>query len=317
MDTMTALIADDDRGTLAILHTTLTRLGLDVVSASDGAAAWELLRSRQGLSLAIVDWMMPGIDGIELCRRVRSEPTLAAMYLIVLTARDGKADLIAGLRAGADDYVVKPFDLEELHARVQVGVRIVSLQERLADQIVELQQARDALDRLASSDALTGLYSRRRWYEVGAQELLRFKRYQRPFSVLFADLDFFKRINDTFGHAGGDEVLKRFADVLRREVRDCDAMGRIGGEEFAVLLPESGIDSARDVASRIVERCRAVAVPVESTSIAFSCSIGVAEATRADQTIEAVVERADRAMYEAKRQGRGRVMVASAVARSD
>ncbi|HUR34518.1 MAG TPA: response regulator, partial [Vicinamibacterales bacterium] len=188
---MKALIADDDRGTLAILDKALKQAGLEVITARSGTVAWELLQANQGLSVAILDWMMPGADGLELCRRIRQDPGRASMYVILLTAREGREDLVAGLEAGADDYIVKPFDFGELHARVRVGMRVATLQERLASQVAELRVARDTLGRLASTDVLTELCSRRRWYEVGAEEMRRFQRYGRPFSVVIADLDFF------------------------------------------------------------------------------------------------------------------------------
>ena len=304
---MTALIADDDRGTLAVLEATLRRQGLAVLSARDGAGAWELLRENPGISVAIVDWMMPGIDGLELCRRIRKDPALAKVYVIVLTARQERGDLVNGLEAGADDYVIKPFDLDELRARVRVGVRLATLQERLATKIIELEATRDALERLASSDALTNLCSRRRWYELASVEIERFRRYRRPVSVLVADLDYFKRVNDTFGHAAGDEVLKAFAQLLRDNSRTSDVIGRIGGEEFAVLMPETPLEAAHDVALRIVSNCRSVTAGGPAAAVKFTCSIGAAEARADDGSIETVLARADAALYEAKRNGRDRV----------
>jgi len=304
-----ALIADDDRGTLAILEKTVREAGLDVVSARDGAAAWQLLQDNQGVSVAILDWMMPGLDGPELCRRVRATGDMASMYVILLTGRDGVADLVAGLEAGADDYIVKPFDFGELHARVRVGMRVATLQDRLAAQVAELRDARDTLARLASTDVLTELYSRRRWYEVGGDELRRYQRYGRPFSVLVADLDFFKQVNDTHGHATGDDVLKHFAGVLKEESRKADVFGRVGGEEFAALLPETGASAALDAATRIAERCRERPIVSPTGAITVTCSIGVAEVEKDDASIDTVVKRADDAMYQAKRQGRNRAVV--------
>jgi two-component system, cell cycle response regulator len=313
VEPVTALIADDDRGTLAILEATLRRQGLDVVSARDGAAAWDLLRQKPGISVAIVDWMMPGIDGLELCRRIRQEPTLAKVYVIVLTARQERGDLVNGLEAGADDYVIKPFDLDELRARVRVGVRLATLQDRLAAKIVELEATRDALERLASSDALTNLCSRRRWYELATLEVERFQRYRRPVSVLVADLDHFKRVNDTFGHAAGDEVLKAFAQLLRDNSRKSDVIGRLGGEEFAILMPETPREAAHEVAQRIVSGCRSVTASGPASPVKFTCSIGVAEAQPGDNSIETVLAHADAALYDAKRDGRDRVALAPAL----
>jgi two-component system, cell cycle response regulator len=302
-----ALIADDDRGTLAVLEKALKHAGLDVVAARDGATAWELLNTTGGISVAIVDWMMPGMDGLQLCRRIRQHAELATMYVILLTGRDGSADLVAGLEAGADDYIVKPFVFDELQARTRVGIRVAALQQRLAVRVEELKAAHDKLERLASTDALTGLYCRRRWYEFGADEIARHQRYKRPFSVLVADLDYFKRVNDTFGHAVGDDVLARFSQVLRDQRRESDVVGRVGGEEFALLLPEATLADAREVGTRIVTDCRLLKLPTSVGEVTFTCSIGAAEVTAADRTIENIVQRADEALYRAKHQGRNQV----------
>jgi two-component system cell cycle response regulator len=309
---VTSLVADDDRGSLTILHTALSRAGLDVISARDGNAAWDLLSKERGVSLAVLDWMMPGTDGLELCKRIRQDLGLATMYVILLTGRNSRADVIAGLEAGADDYIVKPFDLDELQARVRVGMRVAGLQERLASQVAELRTAHDTVARLASIDFLTGLWSRRRWFELATSEADRFDRYRRPFSVLMADLDFFKRINDTFGHTAGDQVLEQFAGFLKEESRHSDVCGRIGGEEFAVLLPDSTLSAAEVIAARIVERCRAVPIHTTAGDVALTCSIGVAEVNVDDQRIETLLQRADAAMYAAKQQGRNRVTLAAA-----
>lgn len=304
---MLVLIADDDRGTLAVLAKSLRRWDLDVVQERDGRAAWEVLSAGVRPSLAILDWMMPGLDGLELTRRVRAHPGLAAMHVILLTARDGHRDIVAGLNAGADDYIVKPFDVDELHARVHVGVRIATLQNRLAAQVDELKTAHDALARLATTDGLTDLLLRRRWLELASSEVERYRRYHRPFVVLMADLDFFKRVNDTFGHVAGDEVLKRFAHVLRSACRSSDAVGRVGGEEFAVLLPETTLPVAEEVARRAIECCRALIVPSPAGDVRVTCSVGIAEARAADQAIEDVIRRADHALYRAKQRGRDRI----------
>ena len=301
---MRALIADDDRGTTAILKKTLQRFDLEIDVAHDGNAAWDRLRAVADPALAIVDWEMPGLNGPELCRRIRSDKGLSHMYVILVTGRDSRPDVIAGLDAGADDYIVKPFDLEELSARVHVGLRVLTLQEHLAQRIDELQAARDELARVASTDALTGLCSRRRWFELAAIEFSRYRRYGRPLALLIVDLDYFKRVNDTFGHESGDRVLTQFADLLRQRSRRSDIIGRLGGEEFAVLLPETTQRSAEDVARRLVEGCHGVAIPAFENRLTCSCSVGVAQATPADGSIEELLRRADEALYLAKRDGR-------------
>ena len=299
-----AVIADDDPVTTAVLARALQRLGIDVASANDGTTAWRLLTAAPSPELAIVDWMMPGIDGIEICRRIRRDPALAGMYVLLLTGRDSRSDLVAGLDAGADDYMIKPIDIEELRARVQVGIRAATLQGRLAEQVSDLQEARDHLARLVSTDVLTDVHSRRSWFELGGSEFSRFLRYNRPFSVLVMDLDFFKRVNDTFGHDAGDALLRRFADMLRAECRSSDIIGRLGGEEFALIAPETSLSAAQRVAERIREACRRLVVAVPAGEVRCSCSIGVSETAPDDDGIERVLQRADAALYEAKRSGR-------------
>jgi diguanylate cyclase (GGDEF)-like protein len=309
---MRALIADDDRGTTAVLSKTLRRWGMDIIVANDGNAAWDILRGGDGPPLAIIDWMMPGVDGPELCRRIRGDASLSHMYVILLTGRDRRADVVAGLDAGADDYVVKPFDVDELRARIHVGLRVLTLQERLKERADELLVARNDLRHVVSTDALTGAASRRHWIEMAEIEFSRFRRYGRPLGLIMADLDLFKRVNDTYGHDIGDAVLRRFAEVLRTECRQSDVTGRMGGEEFCVLLPESSAGAAEEVARRIVEACRNIVVPSPNGPVTFTCSIGVTDALAVDASIDDVLRRADRALYAAKDRGRDRWEVGTA-----
>jgi two-component system cell cycle response regulator len=313
---MRALIADDDRITTTVLAKTLQSWQVHATVAHDGRDAWKLMNEIRP-SLAIIDWMMPEVYGPELCRRIRQEPSLAHMYVILLTGRNSREDLVAGLDAGADDYIVKPFDRDELRARVQVGLRVARLQERLSERVADLQKAQDELARLASTDALTGLYSRRRWFELANAELTRYHRYDRPLSLLMLDIDHFKDVNDLHGHEAGDEVLRRFAELLRRQCRQPDVPGRVGGEEFAMLLPETAAAAAAEVARRITEQFRLLEVPRPQGLIRSSCSIGVAEATPGDDTVEAILRRADLALYQAKRNGRDRVELQAAVSGRD
>jgi two-component system cell cycle response regulator len=301
---MRALIADDDRVTTAILVKAMQRWGVEVTVAHDGNAAWNILGAGQPPSLAILDWMMPGLDGIELCRRIRREPSLAGTYVLLLTGRGSRPDLIAGLDAGADDYMVKPIDGEELRARVHVGMRVASLQERLSERVSELQATRDHLARLVSTDVLTEVYSRRWWFELAETEFSRACRYGRTFSLMVVDLDYFKQVNDTYGHDTGDRLLREFADMLRLECRQSDTIGRLGGEEFAVLVPETSLTATGNMASRISERCRELRVSTPIGPVSFTCSVGISEVHPDDENIESVLRRADAALYDAKRGGR-------------
>jgi two-component system, cell cycle response regulator len=303
---MRAVIADDDPVATAILSRALERWGIDAVSAPNGDAAWDLLTSGPAPALAILDWMMPGVDGIEICRRIRRTPALAGIYVLLLTGRKGREDLVAGLDAGADDYMVKPIDTEELRARVQVGIRVATLQGRLADQVSELKATRDHLSRLVSTDVLTNVYSRRWWFELAGMEFSRWQRYESRFSLMVVDLDFFKRVNDTYGHEAGDRLLCRFADMLRAECRQSDIVGRVGGEEFTLLAPETSLEAAETIADRIAVACRRLVVPSPAGDVRCTCSIGISEVTSDDQNIDGVLRRADAALYEAKRGGRDR-----------
>jgi diguanylate cyclase (GGDEF)-like protein len=303
---MRTLVADDDRIITAILSTTLTRLGMDVTVAHDGDVAWQTLNGLEPPAIAILDWTMPNLDGPELCRRIRSTPRLAGTYVIIVTGRDSREDLVAGLQAGANDYMVKPLNIAELQARVGVAMRVATLQQNLAQTVTELRSTRDHLARLASTDVLTGVYSRRWWFDLAAKEFSRARRYKRMFSLLMADLDFFKQINDTYGHEAGDRVLKQFGGLLRKTCRQPDVIGRLGGEEFALLLPETSAEAAQHTASRITEACRSLALDSIAGETRCSCSIGITELRPDDERLDTVLTRADQALYAAKRAGRDR-----------
>ena len=303
---MRALVADDDRATAAIVSKALSGWGIDVDLAHDGAAAWNILNSLRPPSLAVVDWTMPELDGIELCRRVRTAPRLGSLYVLLLTARDHRSDLIAGLNAGADDYMTKPIDLDELRARIQVGMRVAALQQQLAERVTELRRAHDHLTELVSTDALTLVYSRRWWFDLAVTEFSRSRRHGREMSILQLDLDLFKRVNDQFGHEIGDAVLRTFADMLRRECRSSDIIGRLGGEEFAIAVPETSVNQAQTLAARLTEACRSLVVRTPAGEVTWSCSIGVTGLRPNDETVDAMLRRADTALYEAKRAGRDR-----------
>ena len=301
---MRALIADDDRITTAILAGAMTGWGFETTVAHDGDEAWAALTAGPAPEIVIVDWMMPGLDGIELCHRIRNNATLNTTYVMLLTAKSKRVDLVTGLDAGADDYMTKPIDPEELRARVKVGSRVAKLQRDLEEQVAELKAARDHLTRVATTDVLTELLSRRGWFDVAAGEFSRSRRYKRTLSLLIVDLDFFKRVNDTYGHDAGDRVLQTFASLLRLECRQSDVVGRIGGEEFAVLLPETTVRAAQRLASRVSTACRSLRVATAAGEVSCTCSAGISELRPDDFTIDDVMRRADVALYEAKRAGR-------------
>jgi diguanylate cyclase (GGDEF)-like protein len=303
---MRALIADDDPTTTAILQAAMTRWNIDVTVVHDGHAAWQQLQAVKPPPLAILDWMMPGLDGIELCRRMRATPRTTSIYTILLTGRSARQDLVAGLDAGADDYMVKPVDLEELRARVHVGRRVATLQHSLAERVDELQRTRDRLAQMVNTDVLTEVHSRRGWFDRAETEFARFRRYGRGSSLLAVDLDYFKRVNDGYGHEAGDAVLKQFAALLRAECRASDIIGRIGGEEFVVVLPETSPADAENVAARLTAACRRQVFETPAGVVRISCSSGLTEFRNEDKSAEDALRRADAALYRAKRDGRDR-----------
>jgi len=299
---MHILIADDDPVSRRLLQGTLTRLGHEVIAVSDGTAAISGLLSPDGPRLAILDWMMPGADGLAVCREVRRRPE-PYVYVVLLTARDKREDMVAALDAGVDDFLTKPLDSSELRARLHSGERVLALQERLLE-------TQAALRHQATHDYLTGLWNRRMILEELTRQLNRAAHEGRPFAVAIADLDHFKQINDTHGHGTGDAVLLTAAQRIRSVLRDYDAVGRLGGEEFLLLLPGCDNEGAWQIAERARAAVAAEPMGGPVVPIPMSLSLGVAAAkvgTRADAT--ALIEAADAAMYRAKANGRNQVCV--------
>jgi diguanylate cyclase (GGDEF)-like protein len=306
---MKVLVAEDSRVVRAILVQALTQWGYEVVIAEDGDQAWRLLDRPDAPAIAILDWIMPGLDGLEVCRRVRASNREPYTYIILLTGKDQQQDIVRGLAAGADDYLKKPFDDGELEARLKTGRRMVELQSQLI-------AAREALRERAATDPLTGLPNRRTLVEGLDREVERARRGDASCAVAFVDLDHFKRVNDVHGHAAGDVVLRQAAEAMRALLRPYDLVARYGGEEFVVVLP--GCDAAGAVAA--AERLRAAVadatVTVGQAKLRVTCSVGVAvwDGTGdRDQLLAA----ADKAVYEAKRAGRDRVVLASSAARTN
>lgn len=233
------LIAEDEPISRRLLEAYLIKLGYSVVVACDGNEAWEALQAEGAPRLAILDWMMPGLDGVEICRKLRQESDEPYTYIILLTALQRDEDLVIGMEAGADDYITKPFKANELRVRLRAGMRIVELQN-------ELIGRRDAFKEQASRDPLTGLWNRRETLAILVKQLSRVRREGGCLSVIMVDLDHFKKVNDTYGHLAGDAVLCQTAQRLLSLVRDYDYVGRYGGEEFLLVLP--GCDRDRAVA---------------------------------------------------------------------
>jgi two-component system cell cycle response regulator len=297
------LVADDSGVSRHVICTFLRALGHDVISAKDGTEALEALRSDTGISLALVDWMMPGLDGIEVCRQLRAIPDRAYTYMISVTTRSEKQDIVCALEAGFDDFLTKPVQPAELNARLLVGSRIIDLQEKLI-QTCKLSQFK------ATHDSLTGLWNRGAILEFLRAQLAMAVRHQSNLAVMMVDIDHFKKINDTYGHSVGDSALIHVARLMNSSIRASDWLGRYGGEEFLVIASESpGSD-----ATRLAERIRRVVADNPFTSgeltIPTTISIGIANTHSIESpTPEALVMIADSALYRAKDKGRNRIEV--------
>jgi diguanylate cyclase (GGDEF)-like protein len=303
---MRILIAEDDPVTRRALEAALTKAGYQVLTACDGAGAWEILQGLEAPRLAILDWMMPGMDGPQVCREVRKRNDRTYVYLILLTSRDRKQDVIEGLEAGADDYLTKPFDAFELKARLNVGRRILGLQGQLLEVCEELR-------RRASMDPLTGVYNRGAILELLEQEWARARREEIPLGILMADLDHFKHINDAHGHPAGDAVLREVTRRLRAVLRAYDAVGRYGGEEFLIIMPRCRAEHIVGLAERLRESIAAGPVCVGPNSIPVTVSLGVSVSENGTgDSLQQLLQAADAALYRAKYEGRNRVVLAGA-----
>jgi diguanylate cyclase (GGDEF)-like protein len=292
------LIADDDRVSRRLLEGTLTRLGHDVSSVGTGTEATSALLAPDAPRLAILDWMMPGADGLAVCRTVRVQAP-HYVYVILLTARDRPEDMEAAAAAETDDFLTKPFDVRELRGRLRAGERILELQERLLE-------TQDALRYEATHDRLSELWNRGMILDHLERELRRARREGQPLAVALADLDHFKQVNDNLGHSAGDEVLRQTAQRMRRAIRDIDAIGRYGGEEFLVVLPHCAVSDACRVAERVRTAVGGQPVEIGDDRVQASVSLGVAGATETS-TPTTLVQAADEALYRAKSAGRNRV----------
>ena len=300
---MKILIAEDDNVTRHILEKSVTEMDFEVVSCKNGHDAWKILQSENAPHLLILDWMMPGMDGLEICRKVREQAKEPYTFILLLTSKGEQDDFVKGMEAGADDYVVKPFNHNDLRVRLKAGRRIVELNE-------ELLYVRDNLEKQATHDKLTGLYNRHFMVEILEKEFSRALRHQSDLSCLLLDLDNFKDVNDTFGHTFGDLVLREFSAGLEQNIRKSDISIRYGGEEFMVLLPNTGIAGAQNIAEKIRATCEKKRYDDGHNSTTVTVSIGIAS-IKQHQLIDdkEIVACADKALYRSKAEGRNRITV--------
>ncbi len=304
---MKVLIADDEPVSRRLVASSLARWGYEVVSACDGLEVSRLLQQPNPPQMLILDWLMPGRDGLQLCREIRQRQTDEPYtYILLLTAKSGQSAVVEGLESGADDFLSKPFDPQELKVRLRTGRRILGLMD-------ELVQAREALRELAYHDALTGMWNRAAVLEALNTELIRVHREGTSVGVVMVDLDRFKSINDAYGHAAGDAVLREAARTMRSVIRAYDAAGRIGGEEFLLVLPGCDRVTALSHAERLRAALSQAAAAIDGREIRFTASLGVAVGDRhCELDSSGLIEAADAALYRAKRGGRNRVELAEA-----
>jgi two-component system, cell cycle response regulator len=295
------LIADDDRVPRTILRSMLENWGHEVIEATDGREAWEILQDEDPPRIAILDWMMPRIDGIELCRHLRSASNLPFIYAILLTNKREEEDLIYALDNGAHDFQSKPARAGELKARIAVGKRLIDAQDRL-------QESLRQMEKLAATDPLTGIANRRHFFTHATSELKRAYRYQHSTSVLLIDVDGFKKINDDFGHDAGDAALLHITQLCQTQMRENDLFGRFGGDEFSALLIETGPVMAHEAAERLRHSLLKNPVVIGSQTLNITITIGIASVNECTTTIDALLIQADQALLTAKRSGRNRIM---------
>jgi len=294
---MKVMIVDDEPISRRILENFLIECGYEVLSTYDGMEALKIIQSPDAPKLVISDWMMPNMNGVELCEKIRGMEKDQYTYFILLTTKAEKRDIIKGLESGADDFIVKPFDREELKYRIKIGERIIDLEQRIMQ--------------LANTDYLTGILNRRAFMERMAEEANRSIRNEEEMSIIIMDIDHFKKVNDTFGHQVGDLVLQRFADRISMASRSYDFVGRYGGEEFIIGLPQTTLEQSWNAAERMRKDIEKMGLPLPDDpqiSVRITASFGVASCLmKSSKDVDSIIKLADEALYRAKAEGRNRV----------
>jgi len=309
MARLKVLVVDDDEPSLEALSAAIVSFGHDCRVATDGLAALRMHQSTHA-DVILSDWDMPHMDGVELCRRTRvMHDESAYTYFIFMTAFGDKAHFLRGMEAGADDYQIKPIDLDELQARLASAQRVVSLYRRLAERNTVLRRDSQTSFKLARVDALTGVANRLSLDEALRGLSAQAARYGHRYSVALCDIDWFKTYNDHFGHLAGDAALQKVAQTLQHELRRGDSLYRYGGEEFLAVFPEQSGAAAGRAAERMRHAVEHLGLPTPAEGGTVTISIGVAELRNGDGTITEWLNRADAALYKAKSSGRNRVEV--------
>jgi len=307
---MRVMIVDDSAAYRRVLEAAVRRLGHACLVAADGLSAWETFKA-EGADVVISNWMMPGIDGDELCRRIRASERPYA-YFILFTALEGKRNVMRGMEAGADDYLEKPLDEDELEASLVAATRVTGLYRKLAEQQEELERLNRQLFEQSRQDALTGIGNRLRMQEDLERTEANVERYGNGYAVALCDVDRFKSYNDSCGHLAGDDVLRAVAKALLDACRRGDAAYRFGGEELLLLLPGQGVELAAAAAERMRLAVESLAIPHPSGEPADVVTISIGVAVRRSKGragFEPLLSEADDALYQAKAEGRNRVVV--------
>jgi two-component system, cell cycle response regulator len=305
---MKILITDDDPTSRLIAQTALRNLGHECHTVSDGAAAWDAFRSHRP-DVVVSDSMMPGLTGLELCRNIRAHPLGGYTYFIMVTSHGDSDEILEGMSAGADDYLIKPLDLDDLQARLIAAARVTSLHQQLAQQRTELESLNEELAAIARRDPLTGLGNRRALREYLDLFEGRVARYGHRYCMALLDVDHFKSYNDTYGHQGGDEILQTVAAQLKDQARAGDSLYRYGGEEFLCIFPEQSIETGTIAVERMRQAIEGLAIVHRDSPmgvLTVSAGMAMLDSEHTSSASDAV-RQADEALYRAKQLGRNRI----------
>ena len=295
------LMVDDVSQNLQVLGSVLDRAGYGTTSAANGQKALERVESTMP-DLILLDLMMPDMNGLDVCEILHSQPHTRDIPIIMLTASTESRHLVSAFQSGALDYITKPYRVPELLARVKTHLQLKKYRE-------QLQKALSDLEQLVITDALTGIPNRRHLFECAAKQLQQAKLHQRPLSLLMLDVDHFKKINDNYGHAVGDEVLKLVANNLEKSLRQEDCLSRFGGEEFVAILPNTDIEEAIVIGERVRLNLAELSILAQNHRFNITISLGISALKPDDKNIDDLLKRADDALLEAKRSGRNRYVV--------
>lgn len=285
------LIVDDNQTNSLFCEKLLGKNGYETSACASGEEALDFI-SKNSPDLILLDIVMPGIDGFQFCEQLKKTSRLKDTPVIFLSAMNDETSIINGFKCGGVDFITRPFNAQELIARTKTHI--------------ELKKAKEKLMRMAVTDELTGLFNRRYFMNRLHQEFERVKRYESIFTLIMLDIDYFKKINDSHGHLAGDFMLRNTADIMKKSLRLTDTVGRIGGEEFAILLPETEIEYGVEIAERLRKKIDQTNLEFEGISLKLTISAGISDSDTSDVSVDSILQRADLALYRAKEEGRNR-----------